>query len=325
MSEYHIGHLEIDSPFGNAGGVVKHVEDVEKMAHTGVGWIEAGSYTLEPRAGNAVNPDDPDGPLRTVYYHDPATGETFNSLGMPNKGMDSVMTHMPNMAKVAHGHDKPLLVNVAPVSDDPAAESIELVRRAYESGADAVLLNAGCPNVVIEGGGRHEILSHNVEALETTLAGLKAVTERFQPIFIRTSPVKTVEGVGAHKAFKIYQAIHKSGVVSAIFTPNSWPGHRPLNEDEEPILEVAGGIGGKSGPATAPDAIDEAAWAIGSLRGTGLDIVMSGSIVDGATLNRRVNENQLAAGAGTTFFYESGDWKHDVDKLIWEFEDSRQT
>jgi len=35
-----IGHLEgIESPFSNAGGVVKTVEDVAVMALTGVGYI----------------------------------------------------------------------------------------------------------------------------------------------------------------------------------------------------------------------------------------------------------------------------------------------
>lgn len=44
MKEFNelIGGLEnVESPWGNAGGVVKTIEDVERMARTGVGWIEA--------------------------------------------------------------------------------------------------------------------------------------------------------------------------------------------------------------------------------------------------------------------------------------------
>jgi dihydroorotate dehydrogenase len=318
MSEYRIGHLEIDSPFGNAGGVVKRAEDVEKMAHTGVGWIEAGSYTLEPKEGNGPNGE-------VVYYHDPETGETFNSLGMPNKGMDVVETEILEMAKTAHSFNKPLIVNVAPVSDDPIPESNELVRRAYEAGADGVLLNAGCPNVVTRDGGRHEILSHNIEALALVLGGLEKVAEKHKPIFIRTSPIKTLETGGPTKAFRVMRAIDQSGVVGAVFTPNTWPNYRPLNENQEPILEVPGGAGGRSGPATAEDAVDEAAWTVASLRGSGIDVVMSGSIVDGRTLAKCFQENQIAAAAGTTFFYQSEDWKQDIDKLLWEFHDSQQT
>jgi dihydroorotate dehydrogenase len=316
VSEYSIGHLEADSPFGNAGGVVKRREDVEKMAHTGVGWIEAGSYTLEPREGNGPNGE-------VVYYHDPQTGETFNSLGMPNKGFDIVETEISEMAKVANGFGKPLVVNVAPVSDDPAPESAELIERAYVAGADAVLLNAGCPNVVSEDGGRHEILSHNIDALDLVLRSLSDITERYERIFIRTSPIKTIEALSPQLAFKINQVIERSGVVSTIFTPNTWPGSRPLDKGGQPILEVPGEVGGKSGPATADSVAEEVAWTVASIRGSDLGVVVSGGITNGRNLAEHLQANQVSAGSGTTFFYESGDWEHDVDKLLWEFQDTR--
>ncbi|MDZ7786120.1 MAG: hypothetical protein U5L95_03300 [Candidatus Saccharibacteria bacterium] len=51
-----IGHLEgFESPFANAGGVVKTMHDVEIMANTGVAYIEDGSQPLLPRLGNAVS------------------------------------------------------------------------------------------------------------------------------------------------------------------------------------------------------------------------------------------------------------------------------
>jgi dihydroorotate dehydrogenase (fumarate) len=315
MSEYSIGHLEVDSPFGNAGGVVKHVEDVEKMAHTGVGWIEAGSYTIEPRIGNGPNGE-------VVYHHNPETGETFNSLGMPNKGMDEVETEIPAMADIAHGFGKPLVVNVAPVSEDPATESAELIERAYVAGADAVLLNAGCPNVVTEGGGRHEILSHNVEALEVVLGGLEQVVEKYQPIFIRMSPTLEVKGLVDGKASVAARVLRASGVVNAVFTPNTWPGHKPLDERNQPILEVPGNVGGKSGPATAKLAAKETYWYSYSLRNSDISVVSSGGITNGEELAKRMGYSEADAGAGTTFFYESGDWEHDVDKLLWEFQDN---
>jgi dihydroorotate dehydrogenase len=315
--EYDIGHLTVDSPFGNAGGVVKRVEDVEKMAHTGVGWIEAGSYTLEPRDGNGANGE-------VVYHHNEQTGETFNSLGMPNKGIDAVALEIPDMAQVARRFNKPLIINVAPVTENPVDESIELVRRSYEAGADAVLLNAGCPNVVTEDGGRHEILSHNVGALELVLQGLSAqfVTDKIRPIFIRTSPTIAVKGVGRQRGADIMNVIRESDIVGAVFTPNTWPGHVPLDEDEKPILEVPGGVGGKSGPATAQDASQETLLATYCMRRSEIDVVSSGGITTGKELAHRKFYGDAAVGAATTFFYESGDWEHDVDKLLWEFQDS---
>lgn len=334
MSEYSIGHLKVESPFANAGGVVKHVEDVEVMARTGVGWIECGSYTLEPRTGNSPNGE-------VVYYHDPKTGETFNSLGMPNKGIDIVEKEIPAMVEIAHKleRSKPLVVNIAPVSDEPTEECLELFIRANEAGADAVIINAGCPNVVTADGGRHEILSRDESALYKVLCGLRKTVQKYPKVFIRVSPQESRQA-----AMRILSAIEYAGTVSAIFAPNTWPGNRPLNLDNKPILEVPGGVGGKSGPATASEALEQTVWF--AARGK-FDVVSSGGIASGKELAKRLvtteadlllgdkvkserlrylNSQDIGhaavAGASTTFFYESGDWKHDVDKLLWQFSES---
>ncbi len=320
MNEIRIGHLEVDSPYGNAGGVLKSAEDVAAMARTGVGWLEPGSFTLEKRLGNAWNPEtglhD-----RVVYHHDSDTGETTNSIGMENQGIDKVEKDIPEMVAIAESFGKFLIVNVAPVSEEPIEESKELVRRAYEAGAHAVILNAGCPNVISEDGGRHEILSRDPAALYTVLAGLTDVVSKFEQIFVRVSPQDDLVNTR-----NVIRAIEKSQNVSTIFTPNTWPGHRPLDADGNPILGVPGNIGGLSGPATAQDAAVQTDWFAMS---TKLDVVSSGGIMNGRELKermyisygRRLRKNAVA-GAGTTFFYQSEDWKHDVDKLIWEYLDS---
>ncbi len=310
-----IGHLEIESPWGNAGGVVKSIDEVEKMAHTGVGWIEAGSYTLEPRVGNS-----PEG--ERVYFHNDKTGETFNSLGMPNKGMDELEKQIPEMVGLAHELGKSIIFNVAPTSNDPAEESKELVERVYSAGAEAVLLNAGCPNVVTENGGRHELLSRNPAVLLDVLNALKPITKEFKPIFIRTSPVENFV-----QANDMIRAIIKSSVVSAVFTPNTWPGHRPIDEDGVPVLQVPGNIGGLSGPSTAGAARDQAAWAGYALteHNSNIDLVSSAGIMNGKELKRRLGIGAVA-GCGTTLYYESAakdqTWASATDKLLREHTDT---
>lgn len=308
MTDYRIGHLEgLQSPWGNAGGVVKTVEDAEKMARTGVGWIEAGSYTLEPRAGNSPNGE-------TVYYHNPQTGETTNSLGMPNKGMDSVEGEIWDMVEEVSLLGKKLIVNVAPVSSDPVTEARELVVRAFEGGADAVLVNAGCPNVITEDGGRHEILSYDANALRMVLSGLKDTTEKYDPVFVRLSPYSS-----RSQMREALRAIQASEAVSAVFLPNTWPGHRPIDESGENILEVPGGTGGLSGPAKQGEATIQTFWAVNLLWDSKIDVVSSSSIMTGQEMARRMRIGAVA-GAGTTFYYESENgWQYDTDKLLDEF------
>lgn len=317
MTEFYgrIGHLEgIESPWSNAGGVVKTVADVEVMARTGVGTIEDGSQTLLGRFGNAVDAERPElGPVRTVYYHNPETGETANSLGMPGKGMDVAEAEIPEKVKISEAHGKKFIQNVAPVSEDPARESYELVSRAYGAGAHAVLLNAGCPNVVTADGGRHELLSRNPRALSKVLLGLQPLVERYAPVFVRISPQESYDEMK-----KICAVIRNSGVVSAVYLPNTWPGFVPKNEQGEPILQVPGGVGGKSGPATAGMSAEQTDWATYLLRNTNVDVVRSSGIMDAAELKEAL-ANGAVAGAGTTFFYESTNgWADDTDRLLSE-------
>ncbi|MCA9342652.1 hypothetical protein KC950_01405 [Candidatus Saccharibacteria bacterium] len=306
--EGRIGHLEgIESPWGNAGGVVKTVEDVELMAHTGVGWIEAGSYTLEPRVGNSPNGE-------IVYWHDQTEEATYNSLGMPNKGMDVVEAEIPEMAAIAHAHNKKLVVNVAPVQSMPTTviETRELVVRAQAAGADAVLVNAGCPNVITEDGGRHELLSRDPTSLLMILAELGHVgLTQHSPVFLRTSPLETIE-----QTESVAQSIIKSGTVAAVFTPNTWPGYKAVDGAGKPLLEVPGGVGGKSGPYMAGPAQRELTRMVEALNNTGIDVVRSSGIVNAVELKVALGSGAVA-GAGTTFFYESkSGWQEDTDRLL---------
>jgi dihydroorotate dehydrogenase len=330
MSEanWRIGQLDhLESPFGNAGGVVKRVEDVERMAKTGVGWIEAGSYTLEPRLGNEYDPktgeliiDPKTENAILVYYYDRETGETFNSLGMPNKGTDVVYKEIPEMSQIAHAHNKPLVVNVAPVSSEPVSETRDLVRLAFEAGADEVIVNGGCPNVIVEGGDRKEILSTNPAALRTVLCGLKPVVEKFRPVWLRISPQHNYD-----TAKKVFRVIESTGVVSTVVDPNTFPGLGPLDKDGDPILGVAKNIAGKSGPATAPQALDQVRMAVEILNGSGIGVVASGGVMDNEKIGAKAAEQinrYLHIGAvgvaGTTFFYENPDWREATHKLLDE-------
>jgi len=301
----NIGHLEVESPWGNAGGVAKQIEDVHALSQTGVGWIEGGSWTLEPRLGNG-----PNGEL--VYVHDPETGETLNALGMPNKGMDWLVRELPYMNDETRG--KPLIVNVAPVSSSPVSETQELVTRAFDAGAYAVLLNAGCPNVPGKDKGRHEILSSNADALRLVLAGLKDITEKYRPIFIRTTPIEKEQQLSETAA-----VIAGSGVVSAVFTPNTWP----VQPKENSPLEVPRGVGGRSGPITANKAIIQAGqmrYYLDRMGGKSIDVVVSGGITSGAQLQESMARTGAVAGAGTTFFYEANErWTDAVHTLLEDY------
>ncbi len=315
MAEFlgRIGHLDgIESPWGNAGGVVKTTEDVLKMAQTGVGWIEDGSHVLGgERLGNEWNPKTLQFDRR-VYYHDPKKGETTNSLDMPGMGFDALEPEIHERVGIAHAHGKKYILNVAPVSDKPVAEVVELASRGYAAGADAVLVNAGCPNIMTKDGGRRELLSRSPAGMIDVFLGLYEANLP-KPVMARVSPQEDYS-----LASIIYNTLRASGVVSAVFVPNAWPDYIPLDDDGTPILQVEGAGGGRSGPAMKILARMETRWAVSALMGSRLDVVSSSSIMAAKELKKRLMLGAVA-GAGTTFYYESmKGWKEDTDKMLWE-------
>lgn len=329
MSEvnWRIGHLDyLESPWGNAGGVVKTPEETEKMSQTGVGWIEAGSYTLNKRYGSKKDKSgnliiDPEtGEPVIDYFHNPVTGETFNALDMPNPG-EEIVREIPEMVRIAEAYGKKLIANVAPVSDDPINETVELVTRIYEAGAHGVLVNPSCPNIIVSGEERKEVISENIRLTYLVFSGLRKVTDKYPKVFIRPSPQKSYD-----IAKILYRNIESAGTVSALWVPNTWGGHRPM-KNGKPALTIEGNIGGRSGPATSSDVEKQLLWARQILNGSGIQFVASGAIANSEALDikaasqlKRFMDLGAVAGAGTTFYYESKlGWKEDTDGLLYEF------
>jgi dihydroorotate dehydrogenase len=314
---WKLGQLEVDSPWGNAGGVVRTAEEAEAMARTGVGWIEAGSYTLEPWLGTAKD-HPPGNPDKVVYHYNEQTGESTNSLSMPNGGKSQIRDEVPEIVRIAHGYDKKAIVNVAPVSENPVNESIELVTTAAEAGADLVLWNPACPNVFGEDGQRHKALSGNPKALRLALQGLKPLVDKYGKIGVRLAPAPTYDWL-----FTTIKAVESTATTSVIWLPNTWAGHKPLDADGNPILQTNDNTGGLSGPAMAAKSLEQLKWAKKILRGSKINLVSSSGIADNknigadSALQLRKIMSLGALGAGTTFYYQPiYGWKEDTDRLL---------
>lgn len=306
-----IGHIEgIESPWSNAAGVAKTLEEVALLARTGVGYIEDGSHCLEARKGNGWNPETGQRDRKDFDYN-PETGEMHNSLGMPGYGMDALEAEMPEKLAVAHAHRKPYVLNVAPVSIEPGKESLELIRRGYAAGADGVLLNAGCPNVKGEDGQPHKPLSKSPRDFGRVLDFLGQSGVREGSLWVRISPQDSFGDMNLLCSY-----IKQSRVVSAVLTPNTWVVPMPSGPDDKPLLEVDVPSVGKSGPAVARDALVQMEWACTALSGSKVDVVCSSGIIDAGGVQRALGKGAVGA-AGSTFFYisENG-WADDTNHML---------
>lgn len=308
-----IGEYEMESALMNAGGLVKSVEDVRLMAATAVGAVLAGSYTIEPRAGNSPNGE-------VVYYHDSLTGGTYNALGMPNKGLVDVAANLNEMIDIAHDHGKPFILNFAPVTSDPRAEVMllaEILADAKVETLDAIELNASCPNVITEDGSRKELLSHHPGLLGEVLHELSDIGVTrvpFETLMVRISPFRRqADAVG------LAQVVRDTftNVVSAF---NTFPGGVPLDATGRQILQVPGGAGGRSGAAMTCIAEEQTIWLANARDTIGgdFDIVGSNGVVDGASMKRRLELGASAVSA-TTAFWEARSWGEAANTILQEY------
>ena len=308
---YHsmeIGGIEIESPLINGGGVVKTVEDVALMCNTGVGGVEVGSYCLEPRIGNSPNGE-------VVFHHDLNTGLTTNALGMPGQGTKVLADELPEMLELTRSARKPLIVNIAPVSEEPERE-IEDILTILDSnpsnyGISAILLNASCPNVPSGDGGRHDLLSYHPDQLINVLRVLDDFRNRstlFSDLWVRISPFRK-----HGDAPMLIKACEEVGV-DAISAFNTFP----VGEEGQEVLDVPRGIGGLSGRAMERRALVQTGWLMDAIHSLDarIQVVGSNGIHDGASMKRRLDLGVSAVTATTIFYEAKYGWKEAVHRPL---------
>ena len=242
-------------------------------------------------------------------------------MGMPNQGIEALAKDLPDMIRIAHDAGKPFILNLAPVSDDPADEVINMfgiLSRAGIEELDAVELNASCPNVVTEDGGRHELLSHHPELLGATLSEIHDISANelaIGSLLVRISPFR--EQADAANLARLLGDIG----VDAVSAFNTFPGGVPLNAAGEHILQVPNGAGGQSGPGLANAAEKQTQWLLQAKEEAGatFDVIGSNGIIDAASMKQRLDIGAKAVSLTTLFTEAPSTWRSAVDTLLYDY------
>ncbi len=127
---------QLTSYIYNASGINNQViSQLKKIADSHSGAIMIKSATLDPRAGNP-NP-------RYLVKSDLIKGCTFNSMGLPNEGIQKTLEMVGELKKYTN---KPVIVSLSGLSQ---LENLEMIKMTQnQSLADIIELNLSCPNVV---------------------------------------------------------------------------------------------------------------------------------------------------------------------------------
>lgn len=322
MSElkYRLDEAHIDSPLVSAAGSINGtspeniLEEVDNLAASGIGAITVGSFTVPRQEGNVITYGEP------VYYHDAEKGLTYNSMGLPNIGLDEAIKMAHTITQ--HAGDKPVIFSVSPTLPNeeiggPSEQAAQLVYRFFdEVAAEFVELNVSCPNVVTDDGSRKPMLGYDPEGMEELVQTLRQEVGRPSGGFgIKVPPYLTNEQQAMLP--DIARTILESRLFSFLTTSNTVPNQVPTDKKGRPVLSVPGGAGGMSGPGTREDGREQLLrWR--SLVGTRLDIISTLGVDSGKELAQRMKLGAVAAG-GVTFLWQSENWQDTVTKVLEEY------
>jgi len=248
--------IELRNAIGLAAGFDKTCARLGALGSLGFGYVVGGTITHRPRAGNAKP--------RIVRY--PRSGSMVNAMGLPNPGAAAAAEHLARTPRTA-----PRFVSLADEAIDDAVAAAGLLAPH----ADAIELNASCPNV--SWGRDRDNESHLAELLDA----LRARTDL--PVFVKVPPF--AGGVEREVVLALADVAAAHGA-DGITCANTRP-------HEEPRLAVGrGGLSGRDLSAATPGMVAEVSSA------TGLPINACGGVTTAADVRAC-----LEAGASTVQIY----------------------
>ena len=227
-----------DLVIGNAGGMVKSLADVERFCKSAVNRITVGSITKLEREGNKpVAPGD-------VFFLDIETGESGNSLGLNNMGMETYRELLPKMITLAHAADKKLWVSIVGESKE---EIVELTLACFACEVDGVEINLACPNVH-DKGAQKPLFCNDPPLVEEILKRLVAAGLKGKQIGIKLSPTEDDVLLG-----EVAHAVFLTDIVTEVVVANTLPNQRFARSGVDMIAFKPPGsdevkhVGGKAG------------------------------------------------------------------------------
>lgn len=153
------GHV-FENPLGLAAGFDKDAEVIAPMLRMGFGFVEAGTVTPLPQAGNPA----------PRMFRDVRSKSVINRLGFPGRGLEAFAGRIGDFRVRHAGRAGMLGVNIGINKDTASAfEDYSRCLTALAPMADYVVVNVSSPNTP----GLRDLQSENM--LDALMAGLMAV------------------------------------------------------------------------------------------------------------------------------------------------------
>ena len=219
--EVDLAGFKLENPTLNAAGVLgMSVPLLKRVYDSGAGGVVTKSIGPVPRSGHQ-NP--------TLVR---VAGGALNAMGLPNPGVEYFVDEIKQLKE----HGIPVLASFFGGSVQEFADVAYQLTRA---GADALELNASCPNVAEEMG----MLAADAENVEKVTAAVKDETDK--PVFVKLSPnVTNIKSIAKAAEWGGADGITAVNTLKGIAIDINW--RRPI------LTNITGGL---SGPPAKPVAL----------------------------------------------------------------------
>ena len=267
--------MTFDNPVGLAAGLDKNAVAVDGMAALGFGFIEVGTVTPRPQAGNP----------KPRLFRLPESNAIINRMGFNNLGVDALVERVSGLR-----YSGPLGINIGKNAVTPVEQAVDdylyCLRRVYAH-ASYITVNLSSPNTpglrTLQYGDTLKVLLSQIKTCQQELAVQQG---RYVPIAIKIAPDMTPE-----ELVLVARTLVEQGMDAVIATNTTLD--RALVEGQEHAHE-AGGLSG--GPLT--DVSTEVIRTLaGELKGQ-MPIIGAGGILTGADA-----ADKIAAGASLVQVY----------------------
>lgn len=218
--------LTFKNPVGLAAGLDKNGDYIDSLAALGFGFIEIGTVTPRPQAGNP----------KPRLFRIPEHQAIINRMGFNNKGIDHLLQQVGKSS-----YEGILGINIGKNADTPIERAQEDyligLRKAYPV-ADYVTINISSPNTKnlrqLQQGDESRKL---VSALKEEQLKLQSTHGKYVPIAVKIAPDLTSEDIG-HMA-KLLLEFELDGVIATNTTIDR------LMIGDHPLALENGGLSGR--------------------------------------------------------------------------------
>lgn len=267
------------NPIGLAAGADKKAEALQGWTKMGFGFVEAGTVTLYPRAGN------PKPRLwRVGDGRGKANNAVINWMGLPGDGLAPFVENLKKFSTTPER--KKLGLGVSIGSPEGMLDDFRKIAAACAPYADYMTVNVSCPNVAEDAYVTAQSVVDQIQATRDACGGL--------PVLLKIGPTRDAEVLKAMVGMAMEAGA--TGIIATNtmpFAKRAWRKNDNLNWPQHRGQPV----GGYSGPAL----LETSCWMIAKIReliGKEAPLIGVGGIQSGANAVR-----MMQAGANLIQLY----------------------